>query len=59
MATDPAPLREEELRKALAQLEGALDLLDRWQAPAQIGARLDLVICELKNEIEGGAATRQ
>jgi hypothetical protein len=37
---------------ALRQLTEALQLLDESCAPAEIGARLDQAICDLKNAID-------
>ena len=34
-------------------MESALDLLDLAGAPAEIGAHLDLAICQLRNTIVG------
>lgn len=41
-------MREERLYKALENMESALRLLDDLDAPADIGAHLDLAICRLK-----------
>lgn len=43
--------RDEFLSQALIAMQSALDLLDRAEAPSQIGARLDHAICELQETI--------
>lgn len=42
------PVREEQLHKALKDMESALRLLDSVDAPADIGALLDLAICRVR-----------
>jgi hypothetical protein len=54
MAANPIPLQNEALGEALAHMASALALLDAAAAPAQIGAHLDLAICELREVIRGG-----
>jgi hypothetical protein len=49
MACEEGGLGDEALDEALKLMESALDLLDLAGAPAQIGARLDLAICELRS----------
>ena len=44
---------DEALRQALALMESALGLLDGAAAPAEIGAHLDLAICQLRNRLVG------
>jgi len=51
MATDPFPIGEDLLRQALTQMQSALELLDRSEVSAHIGAHLDLAICELESAI--------
>ena len=41
-------MREQQLQKALEEMESALRLLDGVDAPPDIGAHLDLAICRLK-----------
>ncbi len=48
MTEDPQQ-REQMLESALEQLQAALDLLDRALAPAQIGAHVDLAVCQLRS----------
>lgn len=40
---------EERLLKAVAYMDCALQLVDQADAPADIGAHLDLAICRLKD----------
>jgi len=49
----PTPMMEMTL--ALDLMSEALDLLDRSEAPAHIGAHLDLAIEQLRAEIAGRA----
>jgi hypothetical protein len=49
MARNGGPCGDDALREALQLMESALDLLDLAGAPAQIGAHLDLAICELRS----------
>jgi hypothetical protein len=66
MATDPFPIGQDMLRQALTQMKSALELLDRSEVSAHIGAHLDLAICELESAIgalapvqdQGGIASR-
>lgn len=51
MATESFPAGQDMVRQALAYMTSALELLDRAKAPAQIGAHLDLAICELQDSI--------
>lgn len=51
MAHDLPKVREEALAEALGHLRTALELLDRAEAPGQIGAHVDLAICQLQDEI--------
>lgn len=48
--------------KALALLEEALQVLDDADAPANVGAYLDMAICQLRDALEvrptGGEATK-
>jgi hypothetical protein len=46
--------RGEALQKALSYMEVALELLDGAEAPAEIGAHLDLALCRLR-EVVGDA----
>lgn len=39
------------LQEALVTMEAALHLLDQAEAPAEIGAHLDLAICKLQKVI--------
>ena len=48
MATETLPLGQDLLREALTYMESALELLDRAEISAHIGAHLDLAICELQ-----------
>lgn len=48
--------RDELLSRALIAMKSALDLLDRAEAPPQIGARLDHAICELQGTIAAAKA---
>jgi hypothetical protein len=41
--------RQEMLRRALALMENALDLLDDADCSADVGAHLDLAICRLRD----------
>ena len=45
--SEDAQQRDEMLKAALGHLRAALDLLDRADAPAQIGAHVDLAVCQL------------
>jgi hypothetical protein len=54
MAEDGVSAKREMLSEALRAMQSALDLLDRANAPAQIGARLDHAICELQSAMTGG-----
>lgn len=38
--------------KALAHLEKALEILDDIEVPANIGAHVDLAICQLRDALE-------
>jgi hypothetical protein len=49
MATETLPIGQDMLREALSYMESALELLDRAQVSAHIGAHLDLAICELQS----------
>lgn len=51
MEANRVPAGRPALCEALRQMESALELLDRAAAPAQIGARLDFAICELRELI--------
>jgi hypothetical protein len=44
--------RQEMLRRALALMEDALDLLDDADCSADVGAHLDLAICRLRDVSE-------
>jgi len=57
MARDLPIIRGEALVDALAHLQSALELLDRANAPGQIGAHVDLAICQLQDEIGSGSET--
>jgi hypothetical protein len=46
--------RSEAIGKALSYMEVALELLDEAEAPADIGAHLDLALCRLR-EVVGDA----
>jgi len=48
---DAWPGNHAGLASALAQMKEALRLLDESEAPAQIGAQLDLAIQQLEDEI--------
>ena len=54
MAEDGVSGRREMLSQALSAMQSALDLLDRANAPVQIGARLDHAICELQSAMTAG-----
>lgn len=51
MATDPLPIGQDMLRQALGHMQSALELLDRSDVSAHIGAHLDLAVCELQGAI--------
>lgn len=51
MAT--ASLETPDLSKVLQYLEIALQILDASDAPAQIGAHLDLALCQLREHTIG------
>lgn len=53
MTGEYASGREEPLRAALAHLQSALEILDRVNAPAQLGAYIDLARCQLLEVLEG------
>lgn len=48
MSGTNAEQRHDLMSEALAQLRVALEMLDRAEAPAQIGARVDQAIHELR-----------
>ena len=52
MGADRASRGDDMLSEALAAMQSALALLDKAGAPAQIGAHLDLAICQLQDCIE-------
>lgn len=43
---------EESLHRALSYLQSALQILDHLNAPAHIGAHVDLAVCELQEYVE-------
>jgi len=47
MADEYALGREQAFGDALAHLRDALEILDSFDAPAQIGAHIDLALCQL------------
>lgn len=47
MIDEPSGTRREMMSDALEQLRSALQLLDGAEAPAEIGAKIDLAIHEL------------
>jgi hypothetical protein len=47
MSAEYALSRDEALGAALAHLQSALEILDRVNAPAQIGAYVDLARCQV------------
>lgn len=51
MATESLPIGQDMLREALSYMESALELLDRTQISAHVGAHLDLAICELQSAL--------
>lgn len=55
MATRSLPTGQDMLREALTYMESALELLDRAQISAHIGAHLDLAICELQSAMGASA----
>jgi hypothetical protein len=42
---------EASLEVALSYVESALEILDRWDAPADIGAHLDLALHRLRQVV--------
>lgn len=48
-------MNEQKLEKALICMKSALQLLDDAQAPADIGAHLNLAICRLKDVLPEGS----
>lgn len=54
---DYAVGRNEALAAALAHLQNALEILDRVEAPAQIGAHIDLARCQLLDILESRGAS--
>lgn len=48
MAQATFPTKSESLERALLYMQCALQLLDDADAPAEIGAHLDLAICRLQ-----------
>ena len=59
MAEDGVSGRREMLSQALSAMQSALDLLDRANAPVQIGARLDHAICELQSAMTAGESAHR
>ena len=43
----------ETLKFALEKMRAALELLDRTDAPADVGAHLDLAVCRLETHLTG------
>jgi hypothetical protein len=42
---------DESLTKALEMMRAALELLDRANGPADVGAHLDLAVCRLEERL--------
>lgn len=51
MATKLKDSRQAVLEEAFALMGEALDMLDGVEGPGQIGAYLDMAICELRREL--------
>ena len=56
MTTNLKDGRQAVLEQAFALMEEALDMLDGVEGPGQIGAYLDMAICELRREIDATAS---
>lgn len=60
MKSEHQPFGEQLYREVLQQLQSAIEVLDRVNAPGQIAAHIDLAMHLLQDMIEGeagGAAT--
>jgi hypothetical protein len=49
-----AQSRTQQWNAALQHLQRAIRILDQSEAPAHIGANIDLIICRLRDAIEQG-----